>query len=91
MEGKGNFALGICILILAIRSLISFSQNDLWCYNDQIDWSWVLIRPSDWKLSSNQVLIAEMHYHKLSPTIYDYEQLILIDYNYNQFGINDMS
>ena len=26
---KGNFALGICILILAIRSLISFHQNDL--------------------------------------------------------------
>ena len=35
--------------------------------------------------------MAEMHYHKLSPTICDYEQLIPIDYNYNQFGINDVS
>ena len=30
MKGKkGNFALEICILILVIRSLISFHQNDL--------------------------------------------------------------
>ena len=35
--------------------------------------------------------MAEMHYHKLSLTIYDYEQLIPISYNYNQFGINDVS
>ena len=28
---------------------------------------------------------------KLSPTICDYEQLIPIGYNYNQFGINDVS
>ena len=32
--------------------------------------------------------MAEMHHHKLSPTICDYEQLILIGYNYNQFEIN---
>ena len=31
--------------------------------------------------------MAEMHYHKLSPTICDYEQLIPIGYNYNQFEI----
>ena len=31
-------------------------------------WLWSQI-----KLSSNQVLMAEMHYHKLSPTICDYE------------------
>ena len=35
--------------------------------------------------------MAEMHYHKLSPTICDYEELILIGYNYNQFEINDVS
>ena len=35
--------------------------------------------------------MAEMHYHKLSPTIYDYEQLISIDYKCNQFEINAMS
>ena len=35
--------------------------------------------------------MAEMRYHKLSPTICDYEQLIPIGYNYNQFEINDMS
>ena len=35
--------------------------------------------------------MAEMYYHKLSPTICDYEQLILIGYNYNQFEINDVS
>ena len=35
--------------------------------------------------------MAEMHYHKLSPTICDYEQLISIDYKYNQFEINDVS
>ena len=35
--------------------------------------------------------MAEMHYHKLSPTICDYEQLIPIGYNYNQFEINDVS
>ena len=33
-------------------------------------WLWSQI-----KLSSNQVLMAEMHYHKLSPTTCDYEQL----------------
>ena len=32
-----------------------------------------------------------MHYHKLSLTICDYEQLIPIGYNYNQFEINDMT
>ena len=32
-----------------------------------------------------------MHSYKLSPTICDYEQLIPIGYNYNQFEINDMS
>ena len=32
-----------------------------------------------------------MHYHKLGPTICDYEQLIPISYNYNQFEINGMS
>ena len=35
--------------------------------------------------------MAEMHYHKLSPTIWDYEKLISIDYKYNQFEINDVS
>ena len=35
--------------------------------------------------------MAKMYYHKLSLTICDYEQLILIDYNYNQFEINDVS
>ena len=35
--------------------------------------------------------MAEMHYYKSSPTICDYEQLILIGYNYNQFEINDMT
>ena len=33
----------------------------------------------------------KMHYHKLSPTIYYYEQLIPIGYNYNQFEINNVS
>ena len=37
------------------------------------------------------MVMAEMHYHKLSPTICDYEQLIPIGYNYNQFEIKDMS
>ena len=32
-----------------------------------------------------------MHYHKLSPTICDYEQLISIDYKYNQFENDDIS
>ena len=32
-----------------------------------------------------------MHYCKLSLTICDYEQFIPIDYNYNQFEINDVS
>ena len=32
--------------------------------------------------------MAEMYYHELSPTIYDYEQLIPIGY---KFEINDMS
>ena len=32
-----------------------------------------------------------MHCHKLNPTICDYEKLILIGYNYNQFEINGMS
>ena len=62
-----------------------------WCCNDQIDWSWALIGSPDWKLSSNQVLMAEMHHHKLSPTICDYEQLISIGYKYNQFEIDDVS
>ena len=35
--------------------------------------------------------MAEMHYHKLSPTICDYEQLISIGYKCNQFEINNMS
>ena len=35
--------------------------------------------------------MAEMHNHKLNLTIYDYEQLISIGYNYNQLEINDMS
>ena len=35
--------------------------------------------------------MVEMHYQKLSPTIYDYEKLIPIGYNYNQFEINDVS
>ena len=35
--------------------------------------------------------MVEMHYHKLSPTICDYEQLILIGYNYDQFKNDDVS
>ena len=35
--------------------------------------------------------MAEMQYPKLSPTICDYEQLISISYNYNQFEIDDVS
>ena len=35
--------------------------------------------------------MADMHYHKLSPTICEYEQLILTSYNYNQFEIKDVS
>ena len=35
--------------------------------------------------------MAEMHYHKLSPTICDYEQLISIGYKYNQFEIDNVS
>ena len=35
--------------------------------------------------------MAKMYYHKLSPTIGDYEQLISIGYKYNQFENDDMS
>ena len=35
--------------------------------------------------------MVKMHSHKLSRTICDYEKLILIGYNYNQFKINDLS
>ena len=35
--------------------------------------------------------MAKMHYHKLSLTICDYEQLISIGYKYNQFEIDDVS
>ena len=35
--------------------------------------------------------MAEMNYHKLSLTIYDYEQLISIGYKYNQFENDDVS
>ena len=35
--------------------------------------------------------MAEMNYHKLSPTIYDYEKLILIGYKCNQSEINNVS
>ena len=35
--------------------------------------------------------MAEMHYYKLSLTICDYEKLIPIGCNYNQFEINDVS
>ena len=35
--------------------------------------------------------MAEMHHHKLNRTIFDYEQLILIGYKYNQFEIDDVS
>ena len=35
--------------------------------------------------------MANMYYHKLSPTICDYEKFIQIDYNYDQFEINDVS
>ena len=35
--------------------------------------------------------MAEMHYHKLSPTICDYEQLISIGCKYNQFENDDVS
>ena len=31
-----------------------------------------------------------MHYHKLSPIMCDYEQLISIGYKYNQFEIHDV-
>ena len=46
--------------------------------------------PSNWKLSLNQVLMAEIHYYKLSSTICDYEKLISISYKYNQFEIDDV-
>ena len=32
-----------------------------------------------------------MRYHKLSLTLCNYEQLIPISYDYNQFKINDVS
>ena len=35
--------------------------------------------------------MAEMHYHKLSSTTCDYEQLISIGYKYNQFENDDVS
>ena len=35
--------------------------------------------------------MAKMHPHKLSPITCDYEQLILIGYNYNKFEISDVS
>ena len=35
--------------------------------------------------------MAKMHYYKLNPTICDYEQLISIDYKYNQLEIDDVS
>ena len=35
--------------------------------------------------------MAEMNYHKLSPTIYDYEQLISIGYKYSQFENDNVS
>ena len=35
--------------------------------------------------------MAETYYHKLSSIICDYEQLIPIGYNYNQFEINGVS
>ena len=35
--------------------------------------------------------MAEMFYHKLSPTICDYERLISIGNKCNQFEINDVS
>ena len=35
--------------------------------------------------------MADMYHHKLSPTICDYEQLISIDYKYNQIEIDDVS
>ena len=34
--------------------------------------------------------MVKMHYHKLSPTICDYEQLISIGYKYNQFENDDV-
>ena len=35
--------------------------------------------------------MTEMHHHKLSPIVCDYEQLILIGYKYNQFEIDNVS
>ena len=35
--------------------------------------------------------MAEMHYHKLNPTICDYEQLTSIGYKCNQIEINNVS
>ena len=35
--------------------------------------------------------MAEMHNHKLSPIICDYEQLISIGYKYNQSENNNVS
>ena len=35
--------------------------------------------------------MLEMHNHKLSSTICNYEQLISISYKYNQFENNDVS
>ena len=93
---KGNFTLKIYILILVIKSLISSHQNDL----NVVTIKSTGHKPkSDYqiesyhqiKFSSNQVLIAEMHHHKLSLTICDYEQLMSIGYNYNQFEIDNVS
>ena len=81
----------ICILILVIRSLISFHQNDFDVVTIKSTGHKPQIGPPDWKLSSNQVLMAEMHHHKLSPTTCDYEQLISIGYKYNQFEIDNVS
>ena len=38
-----------------------------------------------------QTILAEMHHHKLSPTICDYEQLISIGYKYNQLENDNVS
>ena len=35
--------------------------------------------------------MAEIHCHKLNPTMCDYKQLISIGYKYNQFENDDVS
>ena len=73
-----------------IRSLISFHQNDL----DVVTIKSTVISPNQiirLKVIIKSSFNGQDAHHKLSLTICDYEQLIPIGYNYNQFEINDVS